>query len=191
MSLVLTAPAGGNYAPKPTIKTGLFQVVISNVEDLGMVALSPEILAKNRAQAIKEGRDPNTVKTEQPKARVFYSTATGEFISKDYTVSLNDRAGLKLDMDAIGKKLQYGDSLASLIGTQAQLMAVPAVSKKGTQYTKIGTLTYPAPGQNVPLPAIKPATPAQGQQAAAAAVATTVFPPNAHGVAVRDEDIPF
>lgn len=182
MSLVLTAPQNSNFLPTPTIPVGLHQVVISNVEDLGLVPVSAEILAKNRAQALKEGRDPNSVKTEQPKARVFFSDAAGRFIAKDYTVSLNDRAGLKIDMDAIGKRLNYGDSLLSLIGTQAQLMAVPATSKKGKQYIKIGTLTVPAPGQNVTAPT-KPTS----KPAAVAAAAT----PNTHGVSVTADDIPF
>lgn len=190
MSLVLTAPQNSNFLPSATIKVGLHQVVISNVEDLGMVPVGAEILAKNKAQAVKEGRDTNTVKTEQPKARVFFSNAIGEFIAKDYTVSLNDRAGLKLDMDAIGKTLKYGDSLLAIIGAQAQLMAVPGVSKKGNKFIKIGTLTVPAPGQNVPIPNPKPTTEA-AKKSAAAVGGTSVATPNAHGVAVRDEDIPF
>lgn len=177
MSLVLTAPAN-NFAPPATMKAGLHQVVISNIEDLGMVPLSAETLAKNRAQAQREGRDPNSVKTEQPKARFFFSNSAGDFITKDYTVSLSDNANLKKDFDPI-RPLKYGDSLLSLLGVQLQLMAVSAVSKKGKGYVKIGTITTPAPGQNVNV-AVKPVTP---KQSIPTAVTT--------GVSLTPAEIPF
>lgn len=183
MSLVLTAPQSGNYAPPATIKPGLHQTVISNIEDLGMVALSADILAKNKAQAVKEGRDPNSVKTEQPKARFFFSDAAGEFISKDYTVSLNDRSGLKKDLDAIGKVMKYGDTLLSLIGTQVQAFAINKTSAKGKVYVTIGTLAPPAPGQNVTIPSPAPSTPKQGT-----GVVATVAPGN---TSVKATDIPY
>jgi hypothetical protein len=189
MSLVLTAPQNQNFLPSATLKAGLHQVVISNVEDLGLVPLSSDILAKNRAQAIKEGKDPSKCKTEQPKARVFFSNAIGEFIARDYTVSLHDRAGLKKDLDAIGKTMKYGDTLASLVGTQAQLMAINKTSAKGTKYVTIGTLAEANPGQSVPLPAVPPASPKQGQTSPSAPASSYAGVGATHPIS--DDDIPF
>lgn len=183
MSLVLTAPSSSNFAPPATIKAGLHNVVISNVEDLGMVTLSAEILAKNKAQAVKEGRDPNSVKTEQPKARIFFSDAAANFIAKDYTISLHDNAGLKKDLDAIGVVLKYGDTLVSLIGKQAQLFAINKTSQKGKQYVAIGTLAPANPGQNVSIPAQVPVTPKQGSPVPA--------PAPAKGVTIAGNEIPY
>jgi len=186
MSLVLTAPQSQNFLPSATLKNGLHRVVISNVEDLGMVPLSADILAKNRAQASREGKDPNKVKTEQPKARIFFSNATGEFIAKDYTVSLHDKSGLKKDLDAMGKTLKYGDTLVDLIGTQAQLMAITKTSGKGTKYVVIGTLAEPEAGQKVPLPTTPPATASTKQGSTGSTPA-----PQLNSNPITDEDIPF
>lgn len=190
MSLVLKQPKTGNYLPSATLKQGLHPVVISNIEDLGMVALDAVTLAKNRAQAQKEGRDPNSVKTELPKARVFFSNAAGEFIAKDYTVSLHEKAGLKIDTDAIGRPLKYGDSVLSLIGTQAQLMAMAQTSKKGTRYVKIGTLIEPAPGQKVPTPRIPPTT--EATKKGGATSSSPIYQGGATpGTPISNDDIPF
>jgi hypothetical protein len=188
MSLVLTAPQNSNFLPSATLKAGLHQVVISNVEDLGLVAVPADILAKNRAQAIKEGKDPSKCKTEQPKARVFFSNAAGDFIARDYTVSLHDRSGLKKDLDAIGKTMKYGDTLVDLIGTQAQLMAINKTSAKGTKYVTIGTLAEAAEGQKVSLPPTPPASKAAG---ASTSSNKTSFAPAPPSSPISDDDIPF
>jgi hypothetical protein len=189
MSLVLEQPKTGNYLPSATLKQGLHAVVISNIEDLGLVALDAVILAKNQEQARKEGRDPSTVKTAVPKARIFFSNSAGDFIAKDYTVSLYETAGLKKDLDAIGHPLKYGDSLLSLIGVNAQLMAVAQTSKKGTRYVKIGTLIEPAAGQNVPIPVVRPTTAATKKGGSTSSPiytgAVTAATP------INDNDIPF
>lgn len=193
MSLVIAPPNDHNYLPKATLKKGLHKAVISNIEDLGMVPLSAEILAKNRAQATREGKDPDKCKTEQPRARFFFSNAAGEYIAKDYTISLHDRSGLKKDLDAIGKVLKYGDTLASLVGTQVQLMVIEKTSGKGTKYVTIGTLTEPEEGQKVPVPSKVPNS-KDASDAAKAAVQKPAAPsggPITPSAPINDEDIPF
>jgi hypothetical protein len=178
LPITAAVPQSANFAPKATIGEGLHQVVIFRVEDLGMVPVGDNILAKNRAQAQKEGRDPNSVKTAQPKARVFFNNNKGQFISTDYTLSLHEKAALTRDLKRLGIAFTDSFDVETLVGAQAQLMAEEAISGRGTKYVKIATLAKPSPGQAVKSLPNKPVTDAavspKPQTTAASAVVNSL-----------------
>lgn len=184
MPTLATVPQSANYAPKATLPEGLHQVVIFRVEDLGMVPLGDRIVAANRAQAQKEGRDPNTVKTAQPKARVFFNNDKGQYITRDYTLSLHKKAALAIDLTRIGKTFGQSFDVESLVGTQAQVMTEEAISDRGNKYVKIATLAKPAAGQSV--------TPLANRPVGEGATAAPAVKPDAlASTYIDDSDIPF
>ena len=183
MAITATVPQSANYAPKATMAEGLNPAVVFHVEDLGMVPKSDSIIAKERAQRIKEGSDPNKVKTAVPKARVWFNNADGQTATIDYTLSLGEKANLSRDLKRLGKTFDQSFDVESLLHEQVNLMTVEELSQKGNKYIKIATVTKPAKGQNVkPLPA-----------SAAKSGASTSAPNtrNAHGLEINDSDIGF
>jgi hypothetical protein len=184
MAITATVPQSANYAPKSNMAEGLNPAVIFHVEDLGLVPKSEFIVAKERAQRVKEGSDPNRVKTSVPKARVFFNNAAGEIIAKDYNLSLHEKADLSKDLKRMGKTFDQTFDVETLTSTQVQLMTEEAVSQKGNKYIKIATIAKPHKGQNVkalPVSAAKQDV-TNGTSAKRA--------PQAN-LEVTDEDIPF
>lgn len=184
MPITATMPTAANFAPKATITEGFHSAVVFRVEDLGLVPVGETILAKNRAQAIKEGRDPNNVKTAVHKGRVFFNNDAGQYISQDYSLSLHEKSALARDLKRLGKTFDQSFDLETLVGTQAQLVTEEVISGRGTKYVKIATLAKPKPGQAVkPLP-----NRSVGDTSSAAASAK---PDPTAKTYITDDDLPF
>jgi hypothetical protein len=152
--MAIVAKAVGEGKEFPLMAEGIMHpVVISEVKDLGMVPVSPEIIAKNRAQAQKEGKDPGKVKTEEHKVRLRYVNASGESIIEQFTVSLHERSRLLPRVKQIlGRDPGSSFDLETLVGTQVQIL-VQHVERNGKKYANIAAVTKAAPGQAVVPPA--------------------------------------
>lgn len=182
MPITATIPQSANYAPKSNMAEGLNPAVVFRVEDLGIVPYSESIIAKNRARRLKEGGDPNSVKTAVHKARVFFNNAKGEYISKDYNLSLHEKAALAIDLKRLGKKVEQSFDVETLLGTQAQLMVSEETSQRGNPYKVITAIAKPAPGQNVKARKNEPIDEKKGAAPQSA--------PLADGTFITDDDLP-
>jgi hypothetical protein len=151
MALVATATGTGKVFPIPA--EGLQQFVISEVKDLGMEAVPADILARNRADAVKKGQDPNKVKTEVHKARIRYVNADGDSVIEKFTVSMHERSKLRPRVaQIIGKDPGDKFDLETLVGRQVQAV-VSHVVKGDKTYANVAAIMKPAPGQAVVPPA--------------------------------------
>jgi hypothetical protein len=152
MALVATS-AGSSNKEFPLIPEGPQQLVISEVKDLGMVPLNPVIVAKNKQQAIKEGKDPSKVKLESHQVRLRYVDAAGKSVIEQFTVSLHERSKLRPRVTQIiggdpGEKFD----LETLVGKQVQGI-ITHVERNGKKYANITAIFKAAPGQAVVPPA--------------------------------------
>jgi hypothetical protein len=151
--MALVAKANGEGKEFPLMPEGVQQVVISEVKDLGLLPVPQDIIAKNRAEAVKKGQDPNKVKTEVHKVRLRYVNATGDSIIEQFTVSLHERSKLLPRVtQIIGKSPGEKFDLETLVGTQIQLV-VTHTDKGDKKYANVAAVMKPAPGQAVVPPA--------------------------------------
>jgi hypothetical protein len=151
--MALVASAVGTGKEFPLMAEGVNQVVISEVKDLGMVPVDPIILAKNKQQAIKEGKDPNTVKTENHKVRLRYVDSKGDSVIESFTVSLHKNSRLLPRVtQIIGADPGSKFDLETLVGKQLQIV-VTHVERNGKKYANIAAVMKPAAGQAVVPPA--------------------------------------
>lgn len=184
MPILATVSQGNNYAPKSNMAEGLNPAVVFHVQDLGLVPKSEAIIAKERAQRVKEGSDPDRVKTSVPKARVWFNNAAGEIITKDYTLSLHEKAALAKDLKRLGKTFDQSFDVESLLHDQVSLMTTEETSQRGNKYIAISSITKPGKGQNVkPLPA---SAAKQNDKPASTKLASDI-----KALEITDDDIPF
>lgn len=175
MPIIATKPQGGDFTK---MAEGMNPAVIFKVEDLGLQPVSPNILQMNRAQAVKEGKDPNSVATSVHKVRINWNNEAGEQVSKSYKLSLHEKAKLYKDVRAIIAG-EPGDSfdIEGLTGVQNQLLIVHEKSQNGKVYANIAAITKPLASQKVTPLAFKARVAANGNRPASPLI--------------TDEDIPF
>jgi hypothetical protein len=147
MAFVVSASGSGKKFPPPA--EGVQQFVISEVKDLGMEPVPADILARNKADAVKKGQDPNKVKTEVHKVRIRYVNAAGESVIEKFTASLHERSKLRPRVaQIIGKDPGDKYDIDTLVGRQVQAV-ISHVVKGDNTYANIAAIMKPAPGQAV------------------------------------------
>jgi hypothetical protein len=123
------------FTPLPE---GSIACTIAEIQDKPDQDVPAQYVAANKAQAVKEGRDPNSVPTKVNKVVFIYKDADGNEAAEWFTKSLGAKASLRKRVESLlGTPPPSPFDLDSLLNTPVTVITERITNAKGYPAAKI------------------------------------------------------